>query len=331
MPNGVKRQGRSSDQRTKLLHILEYLLENTDENHFVKNADIQKYLSNRGIGVDQRTVVSDIKTLQDYGYEIEYDYREKAYHVISRDFELYQLQLLIDSVQSSKFIPQKEAKELSDKIKKLASRNDRILLERRNYVANRVRSLNDSVFYHIDDIHSAIADGWKLSFHYFTYDLQKNKKYYKHGEDYVVSPYALIWNDDNYYLLAYHAGKMKHFRVDKMDDIKVVKTRREGVDAFKALKLTERSLKVFSMYGGTEETITLRFSNHLIGVVLDRFGRDIRISPDDDRHFKITVKVEVSPQFYGWLCGLGTGVRIIHPDEVAQKMGEYVRSIAKMY
>ena len=331
MPNGVKRQGRSSDQRTKLLHILEYLLENTDENHFVKNADIQKYLSNRGIGADQRTVVSDIKTLQDYGYEVEYDYREKAYHIISRDFELYQLQLLIDSVQSSKFIPQKEAKELSDKIKKLASRNERILLERRNYVANRVRSLNDSVFYHIDDIHSAIADGWKLSFHYFTYDLQKNKKYYKHGEDYIVSPYALVWNDDNYYLLAHHAGMMKHFRVDKMDDIKIVKERREGVEAFKALKLSERSLKVFSMYGGTEETITLRFSNNLIGVVIDRFGRDIRISPDDDRHFKITVKVEVSPQFYGWLCGLGTGVRIIHPEEVAQKMGEYVRSIAKMY
>lgn len=329
MPNGVKRQGRSSDQRTKLLHILEYLLENTDENHFVKNADIQKYLSNRGIGADQRTVVSDIKTLQDYGYEVEYDYREKAYHIISRDFELYQLQLLIDSVQSSKFIPQKEAKELSDKIKKLASRNERILLERRNYVANRVRSLNDSVFYHIDDIHSAIADGWKLSFHYFTYDLQKKKRYFK--EHYIVSPYALIWNDDNYYLLAYHAGMMKHFRVDKIDDIKIVKERREGVEAFKTLKLTERSLKVFSMYGGAEETITLRFSNNLIGVVLDRFGRDIRISPDDDRHFKITVKVEVSPQFYGWLCGLGTGVRIIHPDEVAQKMGEYVRSIAKMY
>lgn len=329
MPNGVKRQGRSSDQRTKLLHILECLLENTDENHFVKNADIQKYLSNRGIGADQRTVVSDIKTLQDYGYEVEYDYREKAYHIISRDFELYQLQLLIDSVQSSKFIPQKEAKELSDKIKKLASRNERILLERRNYVANRVRSLNDSVFYHIDDIHSAIADGWKLSFHYFTYDLQKKKRYFK--EHYIVSPYALIWNDDNYYLLAYHAGMMKHFRVDKIDDIKIVKERREGVEAFKTLKLTERSLKVFSMYGGAEETITLRFSNNLIGVVLDRFGRDIRISPDDDRHFKITVKVEVSPQFYGWLCGLGTGVRIIHPDEVAQKMGEYVRSIAKMY
>lgn len=180
MPNGVKRQGRSSDQRTKLLHILEYLLENTDENHFVKNADIKTYLSNRGINADQRTIVSDIKTLQDYGYEVEYDYREKAYHIISRDFELYQLQLLIDSVQSSKFIPQKEAKELSNKIKKLASRNDRILLERRNYVANRVRSLNDSVFYHIEDVHAAIADGWQLSFHYFTYDLQKNKRYYKH-------------------------------------------------------------------------------------------------------------------------------------------------------
>ena len=314
--------------------LYEYFQKHTNKEHPVSRKEILDYLETFEIYISPHTLYSDLDVLRgtmklDIQFNAHAHKGAGGYWVKNPKFEPYELRLMVDGIQSSKFIPQKEAKELSDKIKKLASRNERILLERRNYVANRVRSLNDSVFYHIDDIHSAIADGWKLSFHYFTYDLQKKKRYFK--EHYIVSPYALIWNDDNYYLLAYHAGMMKHFRVDKIDDIKIVKERREGVEAFKTLKLTERSLKVFSMYGGTEETITLRFSNHLIGVVLDRFGRDIRISPDDDRHFKITVKVEVSPQFYGWLCGLGTGVRIIHPDEVAQKMGEYVRSIAKMY
>lgn len=223
------------------------------------------------------------------------------------------------------------AKELTDKLKKQASRFDRVTLDRRTYVANRVRSMNDSVFYHVDDLHAAIANDWQISFKYFTYDLQKKKKYYKRGAFYKASPYALLWNDDNYYLLAYEGGKMKHFRVDKMDNIRVDYEKREGKEAFKALKLTDRSLKVFSMFGGTEENVTMHFSNHLTGVVIDRFGRDVMLLPVDEHHFSVSVKVEVSPQFFGWVCGLGKGVRIVSPAAVVEQMGEYVKEIANMY
>ena len=171
----------------------------------------------------------------------------------------------------------------------------------------------------------------KISFKYFTYDLQKKKKYYKRGAFYKASPYALLWNDDNYYLLAYEGGKMKHFRVDKMDNIRVDYEKREGKEAFKALKLTDRSLKVFSMFGGTEENVTMHFSNHLTGVVIDRFGRDVMLLPVDEHHFSVSVKVEVSPQFFGWVCGLGKGVRIVSPAAVVEQMGEYVKEIANMY
>ena len=329
----AKGQGRSYNQRLKLFHLLDYLMKNTDiePGHTVKTSKIVEYLNNIEVPVEKKTVVTDIHLLQEYGVEIEYDYKEQGYRIIDREFQLHELQLLIDSVQSSKFVTQKMAKELTDKLKKQASRFDRVTLDRRTYVANRVRSMNDSVFYHVDDLHAAIANDWQISFKYFTYDLQKKKKYYKRGAFYKASPYALLWNDDNYYLLAYEGGKMKQFRVDKMDNIRVDYEKREGKEAFKALKLTDRSLKVFSMFGGTEENVTMHFSNHLTGVVIDRFGRDVMLLPVDEHHFSVSVKVEVSPQFFGWVCGLGKGVRIVSPAAVVEQMGEYVKEIANMY
>lgn len=329
----AKGQGRSHNQRLKLFYLLDYLMENTDTGlgHTVKTSTIVEYLNEKQIPIEKKTVITDIHLLEEYGIEIEYDYKDQAYRVIDRKFDLQELQLLVDSVQSSKFITQKYAKQLTDKLKKLASKYDRTTLERRNYVANRVRSMNDSVFYHIDDLHIAIANDWKIEFRYFTYNIQKRKEYFRKGELYTASPFALLWNDDNYYLLAYEGGKMKHFRVDKMDNIEIKYERREGKDLFKEMKLSDRSLKVFSMYGGREESVTLRFSNRLVGVVLDRFGRDVMLMQTDDRHFSVTVNVEVSPQFYGWLCGLGKGVRIVGPASVVQEMGDYVKGIAGMY
>ena len=329
----AKGQGRSYNQRLKLFHLLDYLMENTDiePGHTVKTSQIVENLNEIGVPVEKKTVVADIHLLEEYGIEIEYDYKEQAYRIIDREFQLHELQLLIDSVQSSKFITQKVSKELTDKLKKQASRFDRVTLDRRNYVANRVRSMNDSVFYHVDDLHAAIANDWQITFKYFTYDLQKRKKYFKMGELYTASPYALLWNDDNYYLLAFEGGKMKYFRVDKMDNIKIKYEKREGKEAFKELKLTDRSLKVFSMYGGKEENVTMHFSNHLTGVVLERFGRDVMLIPVDDHHFSLSVKVEVSPQFFGWICGLGKGVRIVSPSAVVEQIGKYIKDIAEMY
>ena len=220
---------------------------------------------------------------------------------------------------------------MTDKLKKKASRFDRVLLDRRCYVPNRVRSSNDSIFYHLDDLHTAIANDWRISFKYFYFTPKKNRAYYKKGESYHASPYALLWSDNNYYLLAYESGKMKHFRVDKMDGIEIDTRKREGKEVFKEMKLSERSLRVFSMFSGKVQKVKIRFSNHLANVVIDRFGKDIIMVPEDEKHFTIHTDIEVSPQFYGWLCGLGRGVRILAPAEVVEEMGNYVKGIAEMY
>jgi predicted DNA-binding transcriptional regulator YafY len=332
----AKGQGRSENQRLKLLYLRDYLLENTDENNSVTIKQITNSLKdrfNQKIAVERKTVYTDFDMLEDYGMDIDRDLEKGQYKLLSRDFALYELQLLVDSVQSSKFITQKIAKEITDKLKRLASRHDRKTLENRsNYVVNRIRSMNDSVFYHIDAIHECIADDKKLTFRYFTYTVEKKKSYMKKGEKYTVSPFALLWNDNNYYLLAYDGGKsIKHFRVDKMDNIKPLAEPRDGKDVFAALNLSERSAKVFSMFGGREERVTLRFRNHLTGVVIDRFGTEILMLKDGEQHFTVSVAVEVSPQFFAWLCGLGRAVRIISPDSVVKEMCGYVANITEMY
>lgn len=324
---------QSENKRLKLLYLRDYLLENTDENHTVKLTDIINHLQTaHGIEVERKTIYTDFSLLKEYGIEIEYDAQAQGYRIVERVFEPYELQLLVDSVQSSKFITAKIAKEISDKLKKFASKHERKTLDRQNYVPNRIRNMNDSAFYGLNDIHACIANDKRLSFRYFTYTVKKEKSYRKKGEVYVVSPYGLIWNDSNYYLLAFERGRMKHFRVDKMDSVTALDEEREGKDAFKALNLSERSSKLFSMYGGKEERVGLRFSNHLTGVVIDRFGKDdISMRPDGEDHFTVNVAVEISPQFFGWLCGLRRGVKIVSPDTVIKEMGEYVSSIAEMY
>lgn len=330
MANGEKRKGRSQNQRLKLFYLLDYLLEETDETHRKKVQEIIEHFENYyKIPVEQKTVCSDLHLLDEYGYETQYDGRTRGWRIIGREFETQELQLLIDSVQASRFITQKKAKELTDKLKAKASRFDRVLLERRCYVPNRVRSMNDKIFYSLDDLHIAIANDWQITFRYFYFTPKKERAYYK--KTYSASPYALLWSDNNYYLLAYESGKMKHFRVDKMDGIDIVHTKREGKEVFKDMKLSERSLRMFSMFSGKVQKVKIRFSNHLANVVIDRFGKDITMIPEDEKHFTIHTDIEVSPQFFGWLCGLGRGVRILAPAEVVEEMGNYVKGIAEMY
>lgn len=330
MANGEKGKGRSNNQRLKLFYLLDYLLKNTDETHTVKVQEIIEHFENYyKIPVEQKTVCSDLHLLDEYGYETQYDGRTRGWRIIVREFDTQELQLLIDSVQASRFITQKKAKELTDKLKAKASRFDRVLLERRCYVPNRVRSMNDKIFYSLDDLHIAIANDWQITFSYFYFIPKKERAYYK--KTYSASPYALLWGDNNYYLLAYESGKMKHFRVDKMDGIDIVRTKREGKEVFKDMKLNERSLRMFSMFSGKVQKVKIRFSNHLANVVIDRFGRDIVMVPDDEKHFTIHTDIEVSPQFFGWLCGLGRGARILAPAEVVEEMGNYVKGIAEMY
>lgn len=325
-----KGKGRSENQRLKLFYLLNYLLEETDETHTVKVSEIIEHLENQySVPVEQKTVCSDLRLLGEFGYETQYDGRTRGWRLLDREFETQELQLLIDCVQSSRFITQKKAKELTDKLKKKASRFDRVYLDRRCYVPNRVRSQNDRIFYDLDDLHRAIANDWQIKFKYYYFNQKKEKVYYK--KDYVASPYAMLWSDNNYYLLAYESGEMKHFRVDKMDHIGIVPQKRTGKEVFSKMDISKRPLRMFNMFSGKEKTVKMRFANYLANVVLDRFGRDAVLAYEDEKHFTFTTVIETSPQFYGWLCGLGKGVRVMSPPEVVEEMGNYVKGIAEMY
>lgn len=323
------------DARTRTLYVLDYLLDRTDEGkgHIVHLEDIVNHLHQLNIPAERKSVSRSIKALEDYGIDVIYDPVEKGYRILSREFDLQELQILIDCVLSSKFLTQKVARRLVDKLKKKASVYDRPKFERRHYLTHRVRSMNDSVFYHLDDLHEAIANDCQISFRYYTFAEKKQKLYRHNGELYYASPYALIWNDDNYYLVAYNKGKIKHFRIDKMEQIQIVEASREGAELYKALDIGELNLRAFSMYGGTELRTTIVFHNHLSGVVVDRFGTDIMMLPvpGDANHFSITIPVEVSPQFFGWICGLGNEARITYPPEVVQRMKDFVKSISDLY
>ena len=321
-------------KRRKLLYMLQYIMENADEEHYVSANEIIEHLYDEYlIDIDRKTVYADIRLLRAYGYEVGIDIEDKkstkGYRVLRREFELDELQLIIDCIQATRFITDRKAKELTDKLKKLTSRHNRPILDRRAYVTNRIRNMNNSVFRGVENIHAAIADDKRITFKYFNYNTKKEKEYSKKA--YIASPYALLWSDGNYYLMAFEGGKMKHFRVDRMDNIKLTDEKREGKSDFKAINLSERATKVFAMYGGKEERVKLRFSNRLAGVVIERFGSDIMIMPDDGTHFIVNVVVEVSPQFFGWLCGLGKGVKLLFPAPVVEQYRAFVNGIAGMY
>jgi len=324
----------SDDKRKKLLYILQYLLENTDENNYANASDIIEHLQNEyNIPVERKTIYADIRLLKEYGdefgLEIEDKKSTKGYRILQREFELDELHLIIDCIQATKFITQRKAKELTDKLKTLTSRHNRRTLDRRAFVDNRIRNMNDRAFSGVDNIHAAIAEDRKITFRYFNFNLKKEKEYNK--KSYVASPYAVLWNDGQCYLLAFESGKMKHFRIDKMDTVKQLDEKRDGKGEYRAMNLSERSTRIFSMYGGKEERVTLRFSNHLVGVVIDRFGKDLMLIPDGGKHFTISVTVEVSPQFFGWLCGLGKGVRLVSPALVVEQLQDYIKGIAALY
>jgi len=340
----AERKEASALQRLKLLYMRDYLIENTDITIVNKgkgggeNDDIisgvtrtqieEHLLSEYGIKVERKTFYKDIDLLREYGMDIERDEENNTYYV-NHDFGIGELQLLIDSLQSSKFVPLKTAQQISEKLKKLTSHHNRYLLDRRTYVVNRIRTDKEGVFYGVDNIHIAISSNKKINFRYFTYGLDKKEKFYK--TDYIVSPYALLWSNENYYLLAFVDNQFKHFRVDKMRDIAEVNEKREGQAEFKASKLDERQTRVFSMFNGVEEIVGLRFTNDLVGVVIDRFGKGINIFACDENHFEIRARVEVSNTFFGWLCGFGKKVKLVSPSSVAQEFANHLKNIAMMY
>ena len=323
---------KSARQKLKLLYIIKLLTENTDENHPASTADIIAYLDANGIHSERKSIYDDIEKLCDFGYDIVQVHSRLGggYYMASREFELAELKLLVDAVQSSRFITSRKSRSLIKKLELLAGKQDAGKLQRQVYVAGRIKTENESIYYNIDNIHRAIQENRQISFQYLDWNLKK-ELVPRVGGKRKVSPWALIWREENYYLAAYDSvdGIMKHYRVDKMGHVDVLKDEREGLEQFEMVDPAVYTNLTFGMFSGDEETVTLQFPNRLIGVVLDRFGREADIRPMTDRVFRIRVRVAVSGQFFGWLAGIGREAVIVSPAAVKEQYQGWLTDIVK--
>ncbi|MBQ1501380.1 MAG: WYL domain-containing protein [Firmicutes bacterium] len=324
---------RSANQKLKLLYLYDIMLRETDEEHPLSVAQIIEALAARGISAERKSIYDDLECLRNFGLDIVMVRGSGArYYVGSRDFELPELKLLVDSVQSSKFITHKKTLSLIKKIEGLTSHYEAGTLQRQVYVQGRVKSMNESVYYNVDEIAAAINSDRQISFRYFTYTVAKELEYRHNGKTYVVSPFAMLWSSENYYLLGWddEAGMLKHYRVDKMKNISMLEEQRQGKEAFAQVDMSQYDRQVFSMFTGEVQLVKIRFANELAGAVIDHFGKDTRFEPVDGG-FIIEVSVEVSPQFFAWVFAYGDQAEILSPELVRNKMFCMARQVADMY
>ena len=324
-----------NNQKLKLLYLIKIFTEDTDDQHALTLPQIVEKLGAYGISAERKTLYQDFELLRDFGFDIigQQARRNFYYHMGNRRFELPELKLLVDSVQSAKFITDKKSNTLIKKLEGMVSKYEARKLQRQVIISGRIKAMNESIYYNVDKLHEAIGTDRQIRFKYFRWNIKKEMELRKDGAWYQVSPWALMWDDENYYLVGYDAedGKIKHYRVDKMWRISVADRKREGKEQFKAFNMPRYTKSLFGMFGGEEVKVTLEAENGMVGILLDRFGKDIPVKPVDADHFRTSVVVAVSSQFLGWIMALGDGVKIIGPDKVVTRMKEEIRLISQMY
>ncbi len=329
-------------QKQKLLYIQKILLEKTDEEHGLTINEIISELDSYGINAERKSIYDDLRILETYGLDICSEKSKTVkYYIASRDFQISELKLLVDAIQSSKFITEKKSFELIKKVESLASENEAKQLQNQVVISNRVKTSNETIYYNVDRLHDAINKNRSVEFYYNQWSLslgssEKLKlKRRRGGERYKVSPFALCWDDENYYLIAYDEKneQIRHYRVDKMEKIELTDNKRSGTDEFEKINLAEYSQSTFGMFAGEKVMVTLSVDNSLVGVIADRFGKNIFITADEENenHFLARVNVNISEQFYGWLFALGDKVRIVSPDEIVNDFNEHLRKVSNLY
>ena len=272
---------------------------------------------------DRKSLYNDLRDLSILGIDVEGEPigNRYHYHVVNRAFELPELKLLVDAIQSSKFITEKKTNALIKKLETLVSKYDAQKLQRQVYVSGRIKTMNESIYYTVDAIHNAISENKKIKFQYYQWNVKRkwNCGITVHG---IISAWGLSWYNENYYLVGYdsEAGKIKHYRVDKMLHIRLSAESREGKEYFKKLDMADYAKKSFGMFRGKEQTVKMQVDNRLAGVIIDRFGKDVMMIPTDEEHFTVKVDVHVSRQFLGWIFSLGEGIKIVGPEEVVNQM-----------
>lgn len=325
---------KNSNQKLKILYIAKMLEENTDEEHSLSTAAIIDRLKAHGIEAERKSIYADIENLQNFGMDILKRRSEpQGYYIASRDFELPELKLLVDTVQSSKFITEKKSRSLIGKIEKLTSNHEAKKLQSQVVVSNRIKTMNESIYYNVDKIHSAISEDVKIRYRYCEWTLDKELKPKKDGAFYTVSPWVLTWDDENYYMIAYddETQTIRHYRVDKMMNITLTDSRRDGKKELRQTDVAAYARRTFGMFGGEETELEILFDKSLIGVVIDRFGKDTIIHKQNKDSFIARLRVNISTQFYGWLTALGDCAKIVSPKPEADKYTQYIDKILSRY
>lgn len=322
---------RGENQKLKLLYLKQFFEEKTDEDHPATMPEILAYLHARGVEAERKSIYTDLDALSDFGMDVRKDERGKSYQWFDREFELPEVKLIIDSVASSKFLSEKKSDALIKKLGTLCSEHQRKELRRQVRVMGRAKSMNNSVLINVDQLHAGIAANTTVRFKYFHYNLKMERVYSRKGEVYEVSPWALLYDNDNYYLYAFVDGDFRNYRVDRMASVEQGTNERQGKEAFEKKDMPAFSKSTFGMFNGQEERVEMVFHNRMMDVVIDKFGKEVWLEKVDEWHFKISVPVAVSPQFFAWVFGLGNYVTITGPEHVKQQMKDMLEDVHKKY
>ena len=325
---------KGANQKLKLLYLTKIFREQTDEEHMLTIAEIIEKLSAYDVSADRKTLYTDFEELRHFGLDIisQQIGRQHYYYLGAREFELPELKLLVDSVQSAKFITAQKSQTLIKKLEGLVSRYEATQLQRQVYITGRVKTMNESIYYNVDKLHAALSADAQIQFQYYQWNVKKEMELRRGGKLYQVSPWGLMWDDEYYYLVAYDAetDKIKHYRVDKMLRIQITDQKRAGKERYQSFNLPDYTKRIFGMFSGEETKVTLEADNSMAGVLIDRFGKDIMLIPQDGGRFRATVDVAISDQFLGWIVALGT-VKIVGPEAVVKKMQAKVSNLIADY
>ena len=323
---------KSDNQKLKILYILDYLQKNSHEENPVRAAELISMLDRQhNISCDRKTVYSDIAALQDYGVDIvSLPGKNGGYYIASRNFELPELKLLIDAVQSSRYLTEKKSRELIEKLLTQCNEQDAKLMKRNVLVSGRVKSMNETIYYNVDAIQEAIAQNRQITFRYFDWDFGGKRKYRE--KPYFASPYGLCQDNENCYLLAFSQRHgITSYRVDRMSDITLTEDLRIPCPELTGKALMEHANRLFQMCAGDSVDVKLRFHKSLLNVVIDRFGKDTMLIPDGEEYFTFVVRVAVSPMFLSWVMGFGSKAKILYPQSVADEMLTLCREAMSQY
>ena len=322
---------KSDNQKLKIFYILDYLQRNSHEEKPVRASDIIAMLKQHDISCDRKTVYSDVAALQEYGVDIvSIPGKNGGYYIASRNFELPELKLLIDAVQSSRYLTEKKSRELIEKLLTQCNEQDARLMKRNVLVSGRVKSMNETIYYNVDAIQNAISENKQITFSYFDWDLGGKRKF--RDKSYVASPYGLCQDNENCYLLALSERYgITSYRVDRMMNIDLLDAKRVPCPELTGAALNEHANRLFQMYSGEEVNVKMRFHRSLINVVIDRFGKDTMLIPDGEEHFNFTVNVAVSPMFLSWVMGFGSKAKILYPQSVVDELCKLCKEAMSQY